>query len=358
MPAQATRSTERTFLPLLPSGMARPVTELAAADFAANSIDIYLTSVCNRQCTYCFLSDSFFASRQHMKVSTVQEIIGWAVGSLVEEITLLGGEPALHPDFAEIVALISETGLRIRIVTNGSCRFRKAIRDDATAAAIARVAVSLDAPIPAVFDALRGHGAFRDIDLTIQQLKQQGKPFDINCTVVNSSLPYVDQMLRFAEDIGARRINIHWFSQVGRARTQARDEAVSPDDWRQVIDLVGGYIPERKDLIVDCELGFAFGNRGENLKMCAVRDRTNLQFLPDGNVFSCRMLVDRPDLAGYVWREGGLHQRQAESEVTRTFAPGSGCPMRATAIPAVYQTDGTAPVPLCIYNRLDRSPAG
>jgi MoaA/NifB/PqqE/SkfB family radical SAM enzyme len=354
LPAQATRSTERTLLPLFPAGMAGPVTELAAADFAVSSIDLYLTSACNRQCTYCFLSDSFFASRLHMKVSTVKEIIAWAVGSMIEEITLLGGEPALHPDFAEIVAVISNAGLRVRIVTNGSHRFRKAISEEAAASAIARVAVSLDAPIPAVFDALRGHGAFRDADLTIRQLKRQGKAFDINCTVVKSCLPYIGQMLRFAEDIGARRINIHWFSQVGRARTRARDEAVSPDEWRQVLELVREYVPMRNNFIVDCELGFAFGNRGENLKMCAVRDRTNLQFLPDGNVFSCGMLVDRPDLAGYFWREGGLHLRQAESEVTRSLAPHSGCPMRATATPATHQNGDMAPVPLCIYNRLDR----
>lgn len=354
MPAQATRSTERTFLPLRPTGMAGPDTELAVADFAVSSIDLYLTSACNRQCTYCFLSDSFFASRLHMRVSTVREIIAWTVGSLVEEITLLGGEPALHPDFAEIVALISEAGLRVRIVTNGSYRFRKAISEEATASAIARVAVSLDAPIPAVFDALRGRGAFRDADLTIRQLRQQGKPFDINCTVVSSCLPYVGQMLRFAEDIGARRVNIHWFSQVGRARTRARDEAVSPDDWRQVLELVREYVPMRNDFIVDCELGFAFGNRGENLKMCAVRDRTNLQFLPDGSVFSCGMLVDRPNLAGYVWQEGRLRLRQAESEVTRSCAPCTGCPMRATATPTAHQNDAMAPVPLCIYNRLDR----
>lgn len=353
MPTQATRPTGRTFLPL-PTRMARPVTELNAADFAVGSIDLYLTSVCNRQCTYCFLSDSFFASRLHMRVSTVREIIAWTVGSLVEEITLLGGEPALHPDFAAIVALISEAGLRVRIVTNGSYRFRKAMSEEATAAAIARVAVSLDAPIPAVFDALRGPGAFRDADLTIRQLRQQGKPFDINCTVVSSCLPYVGQMLRFAEDIGARRVNIHWFSQVGRARTRARSEAVSPDDWRQVLELVREYVPMRNDFIVDCELGFAFGNRGENLKMCAVRDRTNLQFLPDGSVFSCGMLVDRPDLAGYVWQEARLRLRQAESEVTRSCAPFTGCPMRATATPITHQNGDMAPVPLCIYNRLDR----
>jgi MoaA/NifB/PqqE/SkfB family radical SAM enzyme len=334
--------------------MARPVTELAAADFAVSSIDLYLTSACNRQCTYCFLSDSFFASRQQMKVSTVQDIIAWASGSLIEEITLLGGEPALHPDFAEVIALISDAGLRVRIVTNGSHRFRKAISDAATAPAIARVAVSLDAPIPAVFDALRGRGAFRDADLTIRQLRQQGKPFDINCTVVSSCLPYVGQMLRFAEDVDARRINIHWFSQVGRARTRARGEAVSPDDWRQVLQLVREYVPTRNDFIVDCQLGFAYGNRGENLKMCAVRDRTNLQFLPDGSVFSCGMLVERPDLAGYFWREGTLHLSQAESEVTRSFVPYTGCPMRISATSASHQDGDMVPVPLCIYNRLDR----
>jgi hypothetical protein len=131
---------------------------------------------------------------------------------------------------------------------------------------------------------------------------------------------------------------------------------VSSDEWRQVLDVVTSYSPARKDFIVDCELGFELGYRGEDRDMCAVRDRTNLQFLPDGNVFSCGMLVDQPDLAGYVWHGRGLHLRNAESEVTRTVTNCGGCPLRAPAA-SVANDGGREPLPLCIYNRLDRSQA-
>ena len=286
-----------------------------------------------------------------MPVTMVRDVLDWAAGSSIKEITLLGGEPALHPEFAAIVSLIGRSGLRIRTVTNGSHRFRKAIRDPLIDAGIGRVAVSLDAPVAEVFDKLRGPRAYRDAMSTIEQLREQQKPFDINFTVVRSSLPYVGQMLKFAEDQGARRINMHWFSEVGRARTNPEDETVSPTDWRSVLREVESYHPQRKEFIVDCELSFGYDMAGEDTGMCAVRDRSNLQFFPDGTVFSCGMLVDRPDLAGYLWRDGRLYLRQAESEVTRTSAPCTGCPIRA----GTGGAEESAPVALCIYNRLDLS---
>ena len=288
-----------------------------------------------------------------MSIGTVNEILDWAAQSSIAEITLLGGEPAMHPHFAAVVGLIKAADLTVRTVTNGSSWFRVAMAHGPTAAAIDRVAVSLDAPVAEAFDRLRGRGAFKDAMRTVELLAGQGKSFDINFTVVKSALPYVAQMLRFTEDLGARRINMHWFSPVGRGRINAKDEAVSSREWRHVLDLVEKYSPSRADFIVDCELGFELGYRGEDRRMCAVRDRTNLQFFPDGDVFSCGMLVDRHELAGYVWSDGGLHLRQAESEVTRTVTPCGGCPMRAGA----DVKDGRKePLPLCIYNRLERSP--
>jgi MoaA/NifB/PqqE/SkfB family radical SAM enzyme len=319
---------------------------LASADFPVSSIDLYLTSICNRTCNYCFLGDSFFASKLNIGIDTVREILTWASGGSVKEFTLLGGEPALHPDFPAIVTLIRDAGLRVRIVTNGSPRFRKALLDPDVAAGIERVAVSLDAPSADIFDALRGPRAFTDVMLTIDQLKNLQKPFDINFTVVKSSLPYVPQMLALAEDLGARRINMHWFSEVGRAR--AAHEGVSAAEWKRVLGEVIAFRPRRREFLVDCELGFGFGMPGEDRHMCAVRERSNLQFLPDGTVFSCGMLVDRPDLAGYVWRNGSLYLRRAETELTRTAKSCGGCPMRAASA-----VDESAPAPLCIYNRLD-----
>jgi hypothetical protein len=77
--------------------------------------------------------------------------------------------------------------------------------------------------------------------------------------------------------------------------------------------------------------------------MCAVRDRTNLQFFPDGSVFSCGMLVESPALSGYVFRDGELTRRPGNTELTLTGGECAGCPMR--------QRDGDY-VPICIYNRL------
>ena len=232
LPPQAIPLADHTTLPLLLHCAADTETELSVADFRLSSIDLYLTSACNRKCTYCFLSDSFLSTWRNMPVTMVRDVLDWAAGSSIKEITLLGGEPALHPEFAAIVSLIGRSGLRSRTVTNGSHRFRKAIRDPAIDASIGRVAVSLDAPVAEVFDKLRGPRAYRDAMSTIEQLREQQKPFDINFTVVRSSLPYVGQMLKFAEDQGARRINMHWFSEVGRARTNPEDETVSPTDWR------------------------------------------------------------------------------------------------------------------------------
>jgi MoaA/NifB/PqqE/SkfB family radical SAM enzyme len=348
MVSQAAPAYPQTYLPMLPDTAKRTPRHLASSDFSVSSIDLYLTSTCNRKCSYCFLGDSFFSSKLNIGIERVREILSWTTGSSIREVTLLGGEPALHPDFSAIVGLIRAANLQARTVTNGSPRFRKALRDPVVAAGLGRVALSLDAPSPEIFDALRGPRAFTDVMLTLDLLRELRKPFEINFTVVRSSLPYVRQMLALAEDLGARRINMHWFSEIGRAR--GAGEGVTSAEWKRVLEEVSAFQPRRRDFTVDCELGFGFGMPGEDKQMCAVRERSNLQFLPDGTVFSCGMLVDQPDLAGYLWRNGGLYSRQGETELSLTGTSCDGCPVRTTSATSL----GTSPVPLCIYNRLDR----
>lgn len=352
MPSHATRSLSHAPLPWPSHGDATHSDRLTASDFKLSSIDLYITSACNRRCTYCFLSDSFFASGQSMSVDTIRSIVDWAAAGSVEEITLLGGEPALHPDFPSIVSLVHDTGLRVRTVTNGSRKFRKAVEDSSVRAGLDRVAVSLDSPSEEAFDSIRGRGAFRDAMTTVDWLSKRRIAFDINFTVMKSSLGHISEMLAFAERLGARRLNIHWFSLVGRARTYAAHQAVSATEWREVLREVSTYQPRRSGYLIDCELGFAFGLAGEDAGMCAVRDKSNLQFLPDGSVFSCGMLVDRPDLAGYFWRDGALFLRHADTEVTRTGPTCHGCPMRTVQVADGHQEPHAT---LCIYNRLARS---
>lgn len=315
--------------------------KLAASDFKLESIDLYITSRCNRRCTYCFLPDSYFDRTQHMTPATVAAIVGWASGAATE-ITVLGGEPALHPEFTSIVRDTAAAPIRVRTVTNGSRQFRAAL--PAVHRALSRVAVSLDAPSADVVDRLRGRGAFADAVATVDELRAAAVPFDLNCTVLADTVDTVPEMLAYAEASGAGRLNMHWFSPVGRGALYATDQSVPAADWRRrVLDVVAAYRPSRQSFTVDCQVAFDFPVPGADSGVCAVRDRTNLQFLPSGAVFACGMLLEDEALAAYRWQDGTLVRRPGDTELARTTSPCGECPLR----PA----DG-GHRPICIYNRL------
>ena len=323
----------------LPEWLSGP---LSPSEFKVDSIDLYITASCNRRCTFCFLSDTFLDSGSRMSVEMAGGIMAWAAAGDIDEVTILGGEPAAHPQFAEIVVEARRHGRSVRTVTNGSNRFRRALDNRAVADALSRVAVSIDAPDARLMDRLRGGGAFADATATLDKLRGIGMPFDINCTVVRSCLESFPDMLTFAEKSGADRLNVHWYSPVGRGRRHAPDETVSAALWREVLEHVRRYQPARPGYVVDCELSYAYDLPGEDPHYCAVRHRENLQFFPSGAVFSCGLLVEDEAMSGYHWHDGHLYERAGSTEIEHT-AGCTGCPFR-------QGTDGVEA--LCIYNRL------
>lgn len=87
--------------------------------------NIILTNICNRNCPYCFArsemeirdadssSDKFF-----MPMKNFLLILDFLETNHFPELRLLGGEPTLHPDFAEIVSIAVSRGLKIQLFTN------------------------------------------------------------------------------------------------------------------------------------------------------------------------------------------------------------------------------------------------
>src|SRR5258707_1293467 len=90
------------------------------------NIDLYTNFGCNRRCIMCFLTDKQLASRCRMSLQLIRSILRWAkaMGSRIEEVTLLGGEFSLHPHAAQIIVEVGYH-LRVRVVTNGCRQFRK-----------------------------------------------------------------------------------------------------------------------------------------------------------------------------------------------------------------------------------------
>jgi len=321
---------------------------IPAINFPLDGIDLYVTTSCDRRCSHCFLTDEWLDSRQAMSTDMVTEIVNWATepGSTIEEVTLLGGEPSRHPNFPGLVQIIHDAALRTRVVTNGSPAFRQALDDyPGLASQITRTSVSIDAPTQEANDKIRGNSGFEWVTATTMALKERDMPFDINTTVLRDNLGTVPQMIEFAEELGAQRVNVHWFSLAGRGRLHAADQVPTPSEWHEIVETVENYTSPR-GMSVDCELGFAYGLPGENLNMCKTREASNLQFSPDGTVASCGMLAESPEKSGYLWQRGRLLRRNSNTDELALTQDSNcaGCPIRE-------QVESN--IPLCIYNRLD-----
>lgn len=83
--------------------------------------NILLTQRCVRACPYCFAKD-------HMSRSMSEDILSWEdmiyLADLVEmagdrNISLLGGEPTLHPDFIDFTLYLLERNMVVTVFTSG-----------------------------------------------------------------------------------------------------------------------------------------------------------------------------------------------------------------------------------------------
>jgi MoaA/NifB/PqqE/SkfB family radical SAM enzyme len=320
------------------------------AEHDLQSVDAYITSQCNRRCTYCFLPSDFFSSGQRMSAEAFSDVVAWCVRHHVGEVTLLGGEPSLHPAFPELVALAHGQGLAVRVVTNGARRFRLLIENGLIGwHNLSRVAVSLDTLDETVQDAFRGRGAWQDAMETIRLLRRSGILFDINVTGVRPALDGIGALIHFADEAGCRRVNVHWPSSIGLGADLAADHIPGRDEWRDLVLMVTKRVETRPDFFVEIERGFL--GEGDPLTGCALNDFSNLQILPDGRAYRCGLLVDQEGMASLTMTGGQLRLTRPAfgEELLRSSTP-LGC----NACPAV-QADGRR---ACIYDKASSAPSG
>jgi len=81
-------------------------------------IQFYPTLKCNLSCAYCF--NRGIQSGKDISINEFEKIVSIISDTGVKEIDILGGEPTLHYEFAQIVDIIYKNNLRATISSNGS----------------------------------------------------------------------------------------------------------------------------------------------------------------------------------------------------------------------------------------------
>lgn len=87
-----------------------------------------ITTVCNRSCDYCFATgtvehEQSEVSRSRMvSLGEFVKIVDFAVASGQRSLSLLGGEPTLHPHFREMLLYLYARDFKVTVFTNGMVR--------------------------------------------------------------------------------------------------------------------------------------------------------------------------------------------------------------------------------------------
>jgi len=83
--------------------------------------NLAISAVCNQNCAYCFTSDHLGrgSNGDFMPVSRFEDCLAFLTRSNLGEVRLLGGEPTLHPQFADLVGRARMAGKEVTVFTNG-----------------------------------------------------------------------------------------------------------------------------------------------------------------------------------------------------------------------------------------------
>jgi sulfatase maturation enzyme AslB (radical SAM superfamily) len=217
---------------------------------------VELTNICNLHCGYCLRDEDalYHTPARYFPIPLLKEIArqGREAAGL-SHISFTGGEPALHPQFAEAIATVESEGLTTSFVTNG-WHFERvwpviaAHRDTVTL-----VAFSLDGTTLEAHDKWRGQGSFVRLIQAFSRCRHYDFPFEIKVVVRKDTSPHLEEIAIFAARMGAAALNFghllptsddfdHELSLTEHERTMAEQEiAVLARMFKMPIRLDVGY---------------------------------------------------------------------------------------------------------------------
>ena len=150
-----------------------------------NTLQVFITTYCNLKCNGCFARKVMGEERQHMSMDEYKAVLNTAKEKGCERITLIGGEPLLHPNLKEMILENNKAGIKTTIYTNGY--FLKRYKKDELLGAKLRVSIYCK------------YGNLKGID----DISESENLFDV-CFMVSKTTT-VQEMLESAEHLEKNR---------------------------------------------------------------------------------------------------------------------------------------------------------
>jgi heme b synthase len=196
-----------------------------------------VTRSCNLACAHCRAASQKRLYSGELTTSECFQVIDEIASFVQPVIILTGGEPLLRKDIFKIIAYGKVKGLTMVMAPNGTLLTEENTRK-IIESGIKRISISLDGPDAATHDNLRMvSGAFQAAIDGINMAKRLGLEFQINSTITKRNVGLLAEIMKLAQDLGAKAYHIFLLVPTGRGE-QIQDEELSAWEYEDTLNFL------------------------------------------------------------------------------------------------------------------------
>ena len=193
-----------------------------------------LTLACNMRCKHCG-SHAGPKRDDELSLEQCESVADQLAAMRCEKVTLGGGEPTLHPHWADLGRRLSDQGVRVNVLSNGWAWGAGDV-ERARHARLQNVAFSVDG-FEEAHDAVRKPGSFSRVVAAIDLCVDAGLPTSVVSHVNQHNRKSLRELRSFLAEHGVAS----WQIQLGVPSGDMRanwDLVVQPDDLLWIVPLV------------------------------------------------------------------------------------------------------------------------
>ena len=268
-------------------------------DFSRLTLSLEVVAACSLRCPGCWVAQS-----REMWTARPEEIMppilfdaalrfGRELGA--SKLTLLGGEPTLHPNLPALINRATMIGYKVSVTTNGVCSQQRL--SDVLNSGLHGISFSLDGSCSQIHDTLRPspngkstfHLTLESLRRAVQLRSEHGYSVNVNHTIYPRNLHDAEAMIRLSARLGVDSIRLHFTLPGDFPEPDGRISFLEPCKWLALRNRIPDLIRELRVPIS------AVPGYGE-LSVAAAKKRTTpyLNIQPQGDIIPCAAYARLP----------------------------------------------------------------
>lgn len=253
------------------------------------NVFFHILTACNLSCKHCYINPSQHGSN----ILSKETVFSWLDLFIDEDkksnLILLGGEPTLHPDLAEIIDYSKTKGFSVTVDSNGYLHHN--LLERTSPEKLDYLSFSLDGPSAEINDPIRGENVFNTCTTNIKEAVAKGFRVSLIYTVSGWNIDHLADMIPLLQQLKIKRFFIQVIGLRGEsAKVEDDGFQVTKKRWLEVVPAVAEKAAEAG---IHVTFPKVFLEEAEPFE-CAANVAENYFIFPNGRVYQCPLCEDHP----------------------------------------------------------------